>query len=298
MAISYRRARADELERAEELVANSINDLCVRHGFGRIASARPPHFQLFSLNDDPDGLWIAEERDEIRGFLFSWVCEDLWFLAELFVAPGHQGGGIGKELLARGFAHAARAGATTRALVTFAFNTVSQGLYIRNGLFPSASLSFVKAERAALAAFSGGSKYETTPIGAGDIPELVAIDRHTLGVSREKHHRYLATDSTIGGVLLRDGRAIVGYAYINRDGHVGPLAVTRAEAMDTAFRSAVGIAMDRGAAQVTALIPGGNDAAFRVAAACGMRVAFPFVLMSSRAFGDWTRYLPRNPGFM
>jgi hypothetical protein len=29
-----------------------------------------------------------------------------------------------------------------------------------------------------------------------------------------------------------------------------------------------------------------------------MRIAFPMMLMSSHAFGDWSRYLPRNPGFM
>jgi hypothetical protein len=29
-----------------------------------------------------------------------------------------------------------------------------------------------------------------------------------------------------------------------------------------------------------------------------MRIAFPMMLMSSRSFGDWTSYLPRNPGFM
>jgi hypothetical protein len=29
-----------------------------------------------------------------------------------------------------------------------------------------------------------------------------------------------------------------------------------------------------------------------------MRIALPMMLMSSRPFGDWTCYLPRNPGFM
>ena len=29
------------------------------------------------------GVWIAEESDEIVGSAFSWVCGDLWFLAEL-----------------------------------------------------------------------------------------------------------------------------------------------------------------------------------------------------------------------
>jgi GNAT superfamily N-acetyltransferase len=66
----------------------------------------------------------------------SWVCGDLWFLAELFVSPGNQGRGIGRELLKRTLDHAQKSGATSRALITFTFNAVSQALYIRHGLFP------------------------------------------------------------------------------------------------------------------------------------------------------------------
>jgi hypothetical protein len=49
---------------------------------------------------------------------------------------------------------------------------------------------------------------------------------------------------------------------------------------------------------VSAFIPGTAEAVLSMAIARGMRMNFPMVLMSSRAFGDWSRYLPRNPGFM
>src|SRR5690349_14765372 len=128
MKLVYRPARADELAQAEELVVRSINDLTERHGFGAMATSRPPDFQLFSLKDDPNGLWVAEANDEMVGFALSWVCGELWFLAELFVAPGHQGSGVGNELLTRTFEHARKAGATNKCLITFTFNVVSQGL--------------------------------------------------------------------------------------------------------------------------------------------------------------------------
>jgi ribosomal protein S18 acetylase RimI-like enzyme len=101
-----------------------------------MAILRPPDFQLFCLKNDADGLWVAEADGEIVGFALSWVYGDLWFLAELFVAPGHQSRGVGSELLARSFEHARKAGATTKSLITFTFNVVSQGLYIRHRLFP------------------------------------------------------------------------------------------------------------------------------------------------------------------
>jgi hypothetical protein len=30
----------------------------------------------------------------------------------------------------------------------------------------------------------------------------------------------------------------------------------------------------------------------------GMKITTPMVLMSTHDFGNWTQYLPRNPGFM
>jgi hypothetical protein len=61
MPISYRPAIADDLVLADELVVGSINRLTECHGFGQIAPPRPPPLQLFSLKDDPGGLWVAED---------------------------------------------------------------------------------------------------------------------------------------------------------------------------------------------------------------------------------------------
>jgi hypothetical protein len=69
MPLVYRPAQAHDLTRADALVVASINDLTERHGFGSMATARPPNFQLFSLKDDPDGLWLAEDGGDILGLL-------------------------------------------------------------------------------------------------------------------------------------------------------------------------------------------------------------------------------------
>ena len=122
-------------------------------------------------------------------------------------------------------------------------------------------------------------------------PESIA-----LGISREKHHRYLMGNATMKGFVLRSGNERVGYVYVNPDGHIGPLAVTRPDAMGGAFQTALKLAAERGSPQVTALIPGTSDA-LSVAVDHGMRITFPMLLMSSRDFGDWNCYLPRNPGF-
>jgi ribosomal protein S18 acetylase RimI-like enzyme len=298
MRIVFRPAQADELQRAQELVVRSINDLTERHGFGPMANLRPPDFQLFSLKDDPDGLWVAEADGEIVGFALSWVSDDLWFLAELFVAPGHQGRGVGNELLARTFEHARKAGATNKSLITFTFNVVSQGLYIRHGLSPRLPIYFFSAARDALMPCLQSEKLRSTPIEptASHLKTLAELDVSTLGISREKHHRYLLNDGTMKGAFLYDRGECMGYAYVSATGHVGPVAVAQASGMDVAFRTALNLAAAGGAPQVSAFLPG-VSVAIGIAVEHRMRITFPMVLLSTRDFGDWTR-LPRNPGFM
>jgi GNAT superfamily N-acetyltransferase len=299
MPLVFRRAREQELVQAEELVVRSINDLTERYGFGPMASLRPPHFQVFSLKDDPDGLWVAEDAGQILGFAFSWACGDLWFLAELFVAPGQQGRGIGNELLKRTLDHAQKAGAVSKALITFAFNTVSQGLYLRHGLFPRLPIHFVKVAREPLIDRLQNTQLRCVPLQntASHLQSLAQIDASALGISREKHHRYLINDNAMRGVLLYAGDDCAGYVYVSSDGHIGPLAVVQPNATGTAFRTALKLAVESGASGVSAFLPGTSDA-LSIAVEHGMRITFPMVLMSTRDFGNWTQYLPRNPGFM
>ncbi len=299
MAIVYRPAREQELAAAQALVVQSINDLTERHGFGAMASQRPPQFQMFSLRDDPDGLWVAEDAGGIRGFVHSWVCGDLWFLAELFVAPGQQGQGIGNALLKRAEEQAHKARAAFRALITFTFNTVSQALYVRHGLLPRTPIYFVNVARDRVNAGSGGRTLRAVPLRdhEADFQELARIDAVALGVPREKHHKYLISDRANSGVLLYEEDRCIGYAYIDSGGHIGPLAVADPWAVDAAFTTALRLAADAGSAQISAFVPGASPA-LSAAIAHGMRITFPMVLMSNREFGDWTAYLPRNPGFM
>jgi GNAT superfamily N-acetyltransferase len=300
MPIVYRPARAQDLARADALVVGAINELTERHGFGPMAAPSPPRFQTFSLADDPDGLWVAEDAGRMLGFAFSWACGDLWFLAQLFVVPGHQGSGIGNELLNRTFDHARKAGATGHALITFAFNRVSQGLYIRHGLFPKMPIYSLTVARERLADDLPGAPLRRVVLAetAAHLRALAEIDARALGVSREKHHRYLIKDGAIRSMLLYAGDDPVGYAYVTNDGHIGPLAVARPGDLGAAFRTALQVAAESGAAQVSAFIPGTAEAALGLAVEHGMRITFPMLLMASRDVGDWTCYLPRNPGFM
>ena len=300
MPIVFRPARADELQTTQELIVRSINDLTKRHGFGPMATVRSPDFQLFCWNHDPAGLWTAEQDGEIVGSAFSWICGDLWFLAELFISPALQGRGIGNELLKRTLDHAKKAGAVHRALITFTFNQISQGLYIRHGLFPRVPIYMFGVASDVVMGRLPADRLGCERIGhtAAHLESLARIDASALGFSREKHHKYLIGDASMKGFLLCAGDDCVGYAYVNANGHIGPLAVARPEAVGPVFVTALHLAVESGASQVSAFIPGASETPLKIAVGHGMRIAFPMVLMSSHEFGDWSRYLPRNPGFM
>jgi GNAT superfamily N-acetyltransferase len=300
MTIIYRPARAEELQECQQLIVGSINDLCERHGFGKMASVRTPDFQLFSWTDDPAGLWTAEQDGRIVGCAFSWVAGPLWFLAELFIAPDRQGQRIGHELLRRTLAHAISAGADCNALITFTFNRVSQALYIRHGMFPRTPLYMVSAPREVIARRPSENVLAHIPIdsSAGHLAALESIDQSALGFSRRKHHGFLLSDAATKGFLLHERDQPIGYVYLNAGGHIGPFAVVNAEVTAAAFRSALRLAAQMNAPQVSAFIPGCAEGPLRIAMDHGMQITFPMVLMSSRGFGDWSRYLPRNPGFM
>ena len=300
MAPIIRPARAEELQTAQQLVVRSINDLTERHGFGKIAIVRSADFQLFSLKDDPDGLWVAEANGEIVGFAFSWVAGDFWFLSQLFVNPTSQGDGVGGELLARAFEHAQRSGARNRALITFTFNVVSTGLYIKYGLFPRLPIYLFRIDSTMLKQPPTLKKFRAVDIAETPAHrELLArFDGGALGFSRDKHHVFLRGDSAVRGVLLYREADCVGYAYVSASGHIGPLAVQQRDDMGAAFATALDMAAASGAPHVSAFLPGVNEASLGIATACGMRITLPMVLMSAEQFGDWQRYLPSNPGFM
>jgi ribosomal protein S18 acetylase RimI-like enzyme len=300
VALVYRPARAEDLAATDALVVTSINDLTVRHGFGPMATASPPSFQLFSLKDDPEGLWVAEDGDDILGFAWSWVCGDVWFLAQLFVDPARQGLGIGNELLKRTMEHARKSRASHKVLITFIFNRVSQGLYIRHGLFPKMPIYYFDAARERVMEGLPESPLRSVAIddSAATMATLVEIDSRAIGASREKHHRYLLNERATTGVLFYADSDCVGYGYIASNGHIGPLAVVRAGVLRDAFITALRLAADRSAEKISAFLPGTCDGALSLAVNHGMRISFPMLLMASPGYAEWTQYLPRNPGFM
>jgi GNAT superfamily N-acetyltransferase len=300
MEITYRPAKPEDLEEAERVVQLSGNALLVRHGGQPWLAPPSAAFPALCLAQDPSGLWVAEGGGAIVGFGFSWMSEKFWCLSQLFVRPDTQAQGIGQALLSKTLMQAERNGATNRALITFAHNIASTGLYLNNGLYPREPLYRMVAPTQAVARTLGKAACDATPMAAWPEPRewCRRIDRELLGFERDMHHRFM-----LGGVAARAiridraGRPS-GYAYISAGGGVGPLAIAPDADARAVLTTALRDAVEGGAKQLSMLVPGRADIVLREASALGFRIAEPYVLMAARPFGNWCNYLPRTPGFL
>jgi GNAT superfamily N-acetyltransferase len=300
MDITYRPARFEDLEDAERVAQEAGNELRVRHG-GRPSPAPPSiAFPKFCLAEDPDGLWVAEDGDTIVGFGFSWMTGKFWFLSQLFVRPEMQAKGIGQALLSKTLIQAERNGAANRALITFAYNIASIGLYLNNGLYPREPLYRMAAPAQTVAQNLADAGYDATPIASWPKPDewTGRIDQELLGFRRDLHHKFLLGGFAARAIRIERAGRGAGYAYISAQGHVGPLAIAPDADAKGVVTTALRCALESGPGRVSMVVPGRADVVMQAVLALGFRIEVPLVLIASRPFGNWYNYLPRDPGFM
>jgi len=298
--ITYRPATPDDLEEGERVCFQAGNELRMRYG-GRAAPAPPSTaFPKFCLAENQAELWVAEEGSTIVGFGFSWMSGSFWFLSQLFVRPETQAKGIGQALLSRTLQQAERNGADNRALITFAFNIASTGLYLNNGLYPREPLFRMAAPAAAVAQTLTHAGYDATPIAPWPKSRdwLGGIDEEVLGLRRDLHHRFLLGGGAARAIRIERAGRPAGYAYMSGRGHVGPLTIAADADAKAVVATALRSALEGAPERVSMVVPGRADAVIGMVAALGFRIEEPYVLMSARPFGNWSNYLPSNPGFM
>ena len=106
--------REEDLEAFAEITATSYHGTALRTAQRdwpdpvRRPPARNGHWIRRTgqaLVTDPGGCWVAEVDGEVVGGAVSRVRELMWILASFAVKPGHQGQGIGAQLMAAAMHH-------------------------------------------------------------------------------------------------------------------------------------------------------------------------------------------------
>lgn len=297
--IVYRRAALDDAPHYDRIVRAGYNDLSRKRGFDEIPPGPANPFTAFTIAEEGEGCWVAEDDGRVIGVAAANLRGPLWYLAYLFVDPACQEAGVGRELIGRALRHGGDT-ARLRALVTFAYNPVSISLYLRHGMLPVEPLYAQEvAGDIARQRLAGRAMLPSEILAPGEAgaKELGAIDASILGVERTNLHHYLLhAPGNLCQVFYAGGEAR-GYAYISAGGRVGPVAAAAPLSFERALETALIHASSSGGT-LSVLLPGSNAGGMSVALAAGMRITIPMLLMATRRFGDLDRYAFNSAGLM
>ena len=119
-------------------------------------------------------------------------------------------------------------------------NPVSNALYGRFGMFPETPLVPMSGPAAA------GDSGILVP-GLPPEDDLAAIDRAAVDVARPEDHAFWGSVSDLHAfTVVTDGR-VAGYAYVQADGAIGPIAVLDPADLAPALAAAIAVAARLGA---------------------------------------------------
>lgn len=265
-----------------------------------ISSTINPFYE-FTLRHEPEGFRVAvDEHDAVIGTAISWVRAPLWFLSHLFILPGHQDRGVGKNLLDQALRYAAERPCMTMSVITFAFNPVSVALYTKAGMYPREPVYLFSGNPCA--SFRKNVSERACPdqpvqAGGDSIDRLCRIDENVLGMPRRLHHEYLLLEQRYPCYLFSGHGGECGYAYVSHQGGVGPVAAPSPNLFEHAFSWAI-FAAARQRGRVSAMVPGSGKTGMRVALEAGMKIRMSYSLLSSQPFGDWNTYALHSPGLL
>ncbi len=250
-------------------------------------------------DDSPRATDRAGSAGQVVAFVSALRREHVWFLAMLFVQPGHQERGLGRRLLSRvltGTKHA------THATCTDSAQPVSNALYSRFGIMPRLPvLELVGRPQGAVPGLPGGIRavpFELLRAGPTDGPgprrlaaALEHLDRTTLGYAHPQDHAYLAAQGRLGYLYEAGDGSVAGYGYASEVGRLGPIAVDDSGLLGPVTGHLLGSVRPAGA--FSAWIPGSASGALAALLEAGLRLEdFPALVCWDRPFADFERYVP------
>jgi GNAT superfamily N-acetyltransferase len=328
--LTYRPARADEIETCAGIWRTSINDYTIRLGQGEIPPEMHPIIRLFThlRATDPERFIVAtvpdapvaavqaaEHADEpadppaerVVAFASAVSRERIWYLSMLFVLPELQGAGVGRQLLARVLPDdpdAARATATDSA------QPISNALYASYGIVPRLpllNLSGLPDRASAFGPLPSGvvpvsfEALAAGPPGGDGHRRLSAavdtLDGELLGATHPMDHRFLRSEGRRGWLYHGPDGTPLGYGYAGEAGRLGPVAVRDETLLAPVLGHLTAAVAPRGA--FATWVPGAADRAVVALLGAGFRLdRFPVLLCWDRPFADFSRYLPISPGLL
>ncbi len=236
-----------------------------------------------------EGFWVAERDGQIIGYARATLHDGVRELTEFFVLPGHQSGGVGRELLARAFPYS-----DERHRVIIASSDVrALARYLKAGVYPRFPIYFLSRMPQPV-----DVPTDLTVEAVEAVPETLAalrtIDQAILGFTRDVDHTFLLHDRR--AEFYRRGEQVVGYGYFGNG--TGPLALLEAADFPAVLARLETEAAARNEREFGLNVPLINRAAVDYLLGRGFRLEdFTVFFMSDEAFGAFEHYIVSSPPF-
>lgn len=233
--------------------------------------------------------WLAEQDGQPVGFARSTLREDVCQLTELFVRPGTQSAGVGRQLLARTFP----VEGAQRLSIIASPDMRAQVLYLKAGVYPRFPIYYFGRTPEATS-LETDLHFKAVTATAEVLATLAQIDRAILEHRRDDDHAWLLGNRQ-GYLYYRAGRP-VGYGYVGR--RSGPFALLDTADFPAVLAHAESEAARQGYSHFGIEVPMINRAAVDHLLSRRFRVdAFIATLMQDRSFGRFENYVITSPPF-
>jgi len=238
-----------------------------------------------------DQFWLARRGETTLGFARSIMRDGLRLLTELFIIPGEQSAGIGRELLARAFP---TTGARRRWLLA-TMDRSAQALYLKDGLYPIFPVYYFRRQPRALSSPESDLRIRPGPSSAEMIQALSDIDARLLGHRRDVDHRWLMSERLL--YLYKRAGQLVGYGYMGRSN--GPFALLDDSDFPSVLAHAESEVARLGQTHFGLEVPMVNHQAVNYLMSAGYHIdAFMAQFMSDGPGGRFSNYIMTSPPFI
>ncbi|MCA9945148.1 MAG: GNAT family N-acetyltransferase [Anaerolineales bacterium] len=297
--ITYEPGTAADNYAAFMLFEEALADLVSRFGFAgstswedadKLAKLWQRRRPLYAhLSQTSDQFWLAKQNGSIVGFSRAIRRDGGQELTELFVKPGVQSGGIGRELITR----ALPAVSAQRRFIIATPDFRAQALYLKSGVFPRFPIYYFGCEPEEVA-FATDLQFLPLTNGESTVATLAEIDAAVIGFRRDVDQRWFLANRR-GFLYVRNGRP-AGYGYVGQTS--GPFALLNAADFPAVLAHAESIACTEGMSHFGVEVPMVNETAVTYLLSRNYKIdSFMAMFMSDRPFGNFDRYLVTGPPF-
>jgi ribosomal protein S18 acetylase RimI-like enzyme len=241
------------------------------------------------LAQTAESFWVAEQDDQVVGFSRSILQDGVRELTELFVLPGVQSGGVGRELLAR----AVPAEEAKYLSIISSADVRAQALYLKAGVYPRFPIYYF-GRSPKVVSVTTDLVFEPISASPENLEMLASLDRSLLGYRRDATHAWLLGNRQ--GYLFYRDKVPVGYGYVGARN--GPFALIDVRDFPAVLARAESEAAKDDRDEFGLEVPMINRAAVDYLLAHGFHMdSFMAISMSNVPFGKFENYILPSPPF-